>query len=91
MSASPPPATTPSATPDGPVATLFTNNWTDLRVAADYVGVDTGELEQAVADGEVRGLTSHAGSPGEWMVPLGDVESWVRRRTPAAPARAVLA
>jgi hypothetical protein len=87
MSTSPSPAT-PSAAADGQVTTLFTNNWTDLRVAAEYAGVERAELEQAVADGEVRGLTSHPRSPGEWMVPLGDVEAWLRRR---ALARAVLA
>ena len=80
MSAPPSPATTPAALADGHVATLFTNNWTDLRVAAEYAGVDRSELEQAVAAGEVRGLTTHPGSPGEWMVPLGDVEAWLRGR-----------
>jgi hypothetical protein len=89
MSVSPPPATTsPAAPTDGHVATLFTNNWTDLRVAAEYAGVERSELEQAVAEGEVRGLTSHPLSPGDWMVPLGDVEAWLRRRS---LARAVLA
>ena len=80
MSASPSSATTPSATADGHVATLFTNNWTDLRVAAEYAGVERAELEHALATGEVRGLTTHPDSPGEWMVPLGDVEAWLRRR-----------
>ena len=83
MSASPSSATTPSATADAHVATLFTNNWTGLRVAAEYAGVDREELEQALALGEVRGLTTHPDSPGEWMVPLGDVEAWLRRRVPA--------
>ena len=85
MSATPSPATTPAAPADGHVATLFTNNWTDLRVAAEYAGVDRSELEQAVAAGEVRGLTTHPSSPGESMVPLGDVEAWLRRRE-LAPA-----
>ena len=49
MSATPSPATTPAALADGHLATLFTNNWTDLRVAAEYAGVDRFELEQAVA------------------------------------------
>jgi hypothetical protein len=80
MSATPSPATTPAATADGHVATLFTNNWADLRVAAEYAGVERAELEHAVAVGEVRGLTTHPDSLGEWMVPLGDVEAWLRRR-----------
>ena len=88
MSATPSPATTPAALAVGHVATLFTNNWTDLRVAAEYAGVDRSELEQAVASGEVRGLTTHPSSPGEWMVPLGDVEAWLHRRDPAGRARA---
>lgn len=83
MSASPSPATTPTAMADRHVATLFTNNWTGLRVAAEYAGVEQAELEHAVAVGEVRGLTTHPDSPGEWMVPLGDVEAWLRRRGPA--------
>jgi hypothetical protein len=85
MSATPSYATTPAALAGGHVATLFTNNWTDLRVAAEYAGVERSELEQAVAAGEVRGLATHPGSAGEWMVPLGDVEAWLRRRE-LAPA-----
>jgi|tagenome__1003787_1003787.scaffolds.fasta_scaffold19785793_3 hypothetical protein len=88
MSATPSPAITPSAPAEAQVATLFTNNWTDLRVAADYAGVEQGELEHAVAVGEVRGLTSHPDSLGEWMVPLGDVEAWLRRRELAQAVRA---
>jgi len=65
MSAAPSPATTPAAPADGHVATLFTNNWTDLRVAAEYAGVERAELEHALAVGEVRGLTTHPDSPGE--------------------------
>ena len=80
MSPTPSSATTPAATADGHVATLFTNNWTDLRVAAEYAGVERAELEHALATGEVRGMTTHPDSPGEWMVPLGDVEAWLRRR-----------
>ena len=86
MSATPSPATTPAAQADGHLATLFTNNWTDLRVAAEYAAVDRAELEQAVAAGEVRGLTTHPDSADEWMVPLGDVEAWLLRRCELAPA-----
>ena len=88
MSATPSPATTPTALADGHVATLFTNNWTDLRVAAEYAGIEQGELEHAVAVGEVRGLTTQPDSRGEWMVPLGDVEAWLRRREPARAVQA---
>jgi hypothetical protein len=69
---------------DGHTATLFTNNWTDLRVAAEYAGVEQGALEHAVAVGEVRGLTTQPDSHGDWMVPLGDVEAWLRRLELAA-------
>ncbi len=88
MSASPSSANAPSAAADGHVATLFTDDWTDLRLAAEYAGVETAELEYALATGEVRGLMTHPSSPGEWMVPLADVEAWLRRR---ALARTVLA
>jgi hypothetical protein len=88
MSATPSPATTPTALADGHVATLFANDWTVLRVAAEYAGIEQGELEHAVAVGEVRGLTTHPDFPGEWMVPLGDVEAWLRRRGRARAVRA---
>lgn len=88
MSASPSSATAPSATADGHVATLITDNWTDLRVAAEYAGVEPAELEHALAVGEVRGLTTHPDSPGEWMVPLGDVEAWLCRRASPRAVRA---
>jgi hypothetical protein len=88
MSSTPSLTTTPAARADGHVATLFTNNWADLRVAAEYAGVERAELEHAVAVGEVRGMTTHPDSPGEWMVPLGDVEAWLRRRALAPAATA---
>jgi hypothetical protein len=71
-----------------PSVTLFTNNWTHLRVAADYAGVERSELEAAVAAGEVRSLPSDPDLPGEQMVALADVEAWLRRRE---RTRAVLA
>lgn len=83
------PAPSSAGSPSGTaVTTLFTNNWTDLRVAAEYAGLEPSELVDAVTAGEVRGLTSHPDHLGEWMVPLADVEAWLRRRE---LARAVLA
>lgn len=88
MTARPSADSAPSSTPAETVATLVTNNWTGLRTAAEHVGLDPAELERAIADGEVRGLTTHPDQPGEWMVPLADVEAWLRRRE---LARVVLA
>ena len=71
-----------------PSVTLFTNNWTHLRVAADYAGVTRSELEEAVAAGHVRALPNSSDVPGEPMVALADVEAWLRRREPARVVQA---
>lgn len=59
---------------------VTTNNWVDLRVAADYSGVPVDVLVAAVTAREVRAITSHPDRPGDWMVPLADVDQWWRRR-----------
>lgn len=59
---------------------VTTNNWVDLRVAADYAGVPADVLVAAVTAREVRAITSHPDRPGDWMVPLADVDQWWRRR-----------
>ena len=59
---------------------VTTNNWVDLRVAADYAAVPVDVLVEAVTAREVRALTSHPDRPGDWMVPLADVDQWWRRR-----------
>jgi hypothetical protein len=61
--------------------TLVTsNNWVDLEVAADYAGVPVGSIIDAVTEREIRTVTSHPERPGDWMVPLADVDMWWRRR-----------
>jgi hypothetical protein len=57
---------------------LTTNNWVDLRVAADYANVPFDVLVDAVTDRKIRSITSHAERPGDWMVPLAEVELWWR-------------
>jgi hypothetical protein len=59
---------------------VTTNNWVDLRVAAEYAGVPVDVLVGAVTAREVRAITSHPDRPGDWMVPLADVDQWWRRR-----------
>jgi hypothetical protein len=59
---------------------LTTNNWVDLHLAAEYSGVAVDVLVQAVTAREVRSITSHPARPGDWMVPLADVDKWWGRR-----------
>lgn len=57
------------------------NNWMDLLVAADYVGVDHEELLAAAVSGELDASLAHPHRPGEWMVRMGTVEQWARMRS----------
>lgn len=59
---------------------VTTNNWVDLSVAAEYAGVPVDVMVGAVTAREVRAITSHPDRPGDWMVPLTDVDLWWRRR-----------
>lgn len=59
---------------------VTTNNWVDLTVAAEYAGVPNEVMVGAVTAREVRAITSHPDRPGDWMVPLADVDQWWRRR-----------
>ena len=57
------------------------NNWMDLLVAADYVGVTYAELVAAATKGELDATVTHPRRPGDWMVRMGSVESWAERRS----------
>jgi len=57
-----------------PFTALATNNWVDLHLAAVYAGVTVDVLVQAVTARQVRATTSHPDRPGDWMVPLVDVD-----------------
>jgi hypothetical protein len=57
------------------------NNWMDLLVAADYVGVPYAELVAAATKGELDATVTHPQRPGDWMVRMGTVEEWARRRS----------
>ena len=63
-----------------PFTTLASNNWVDLPLAAEYAGVPVDVVVQAVTSRQVRGISSHPDRPGDWMVPLADVDEWWRRR-----------
>jgi hypothetical protein len=75
-----------SRTVDHPVMNLrrFTaltsNNWVDLQLAAEYAGRPVDVLVQAITARDVRAITSHPDRPGDWMVPLADVDLWCRRQ-----------
>lgn len=56
------------------------NNWMDLLVAADYVGVTHSELLAAASSGKLAATVTHPRRPGEWMVQMGEVELWARLR-----------
>ena len=68
-----------------PFTALAANNWVDLQLAAVYAGVAVDVLVQAVTAREVRATTSHPDRPGDWMVPLVDVDQrWPGRRSVGA-------
>jgi hypothetical protein len=57
------------------------NNWMDLAFAADYVGVPYAELVAAATKGELDATVTHPARLGDWMVRMGTVEEWARRRS----------
>jgi hypothetical protein len=59
---------------------LTTNNWVDLTWRRKYSGVAVDVLVRAITAREVRSITSHPARPGDWMVPLADVDQWWGRR-----------
>lgn len=63
-----------------PFSALAANNWVDLQLAAVYADVAVDVLVQAVTARQVRAITSHPDRPGDWMVPLVDVDQWWHRR-----------
>ena len=56
------------------------NHWVDLALAAEYADVPVDVIVDAVTNRELRASTAHPDRPGDWMVPLGDVDQWWRRR-----------
>lgn len=58
---------------------LASNNWVDLQLAAEYADVAVDMLVRAITVREVRAITSHPDRPGDWMVPLADVDQWRRQ------------
>jgi hypothetical protein len=63
-----------------PYTALAANNWVDLQLGAEYAGVPVAVLVQAVTARQVRAITAHPDRPGDWMVPLADVDQWWHRR-----------
>jgi hypothetical protein len=61
---------------------LPANNWMDLAVAADYVGVAYSVLLAAATRGDLTATVTHPRRPGDWMVRMGEVEMWARSRAP---------
>jgi hypothetical protein len=64
------------------------NNWMDLAVAADYVGVAYSVLLAAATRGDLNATVTHPRRPGEWMVRMGDVELWAQMRAQREEVRA---
>ena len=63
-----------------PFTALASNNWVDLSLAAVYASVSVDVIVQAITARQVRASTSHPDRPGDWMVPLADVDQWRQRR-----------
>jgi hypothetical protein len=63
-----------------PFTVVTGNNWMELRLGSDYAGVPVSVLIDAITTREVRATTAHPERPGDWMVPLSDVDEWLRRR-----------
>lgn len=53
-------------------------DWMDLSEAAARAGVSYCTLVDAVTNREVRATTTHPSWPGDWMVPVLDVDQWAR-------------
>jgi hypothetical protein len=65
-----------------PFTALSTNHWVDLPLAADYAGVSVDVLVQAITARQVRASTSHPERPGDWLVPLADLDRcWPDRQS----------
>jgi hypothetical protein len=65
-----------------PFTALSSNHWVDLALAADYAGVAVEVLVQAITARQVRASTSHPERPGDWMVPLVDLDQcWPDRQS----------
>jgi hypothetical protein len=71
----------------GAFTLVTSNNWVDLEMAAEYAGVHVGTLVLAITEREIRAITSHPDRPGDWMVPLAEVDQWCRRRGAPSPIR----
>jgi hypothetical protein len=67
---------------------VTTNNWVDLRVAAEYSDVPFDVLVDAVTDRKIRSIAAHPERPGDWLVPLAEVELWWRTRRLSAAMEA---
>jgi hypothetical protein len=63
-----------------PFSLLTTNYWVELRVATEYTGVSRDVLVEAITRREVRATARHPDRPGDWMVPLVDLDQWLGRR-----------
>jgi hypothetical protein len=63
-----------------PFTALAANNWVDLELAADYAGLPVAVLVRAVTARELRASTSHPDRPGDWMVPIVEVDQWWHSR-----------
>jgi hypothetical protein len=63
-----------------PFTALAANNWVDLPLAAEYAGLPVAVVVQAVTDRELQATTSHPDRPGDWMVPLVEIDQWWQRR-----------
>jgi hypothetical protein len=63
-----------------PFTALAANNWVDLELAAEYAGLPVAVLVEAVTVRELLASTSRPDRPGDWMVPLADVDQWWQRR-----------
>lgn len=61
-------------------AVLPSCGWLDLDCAAAIFGLTRREIVEAVTNHNIRATTAYPGHPGEWMVPMGDVELWIRQR-----------
>jgi hypothetical protein len=55
------------------------NYWMELQDAAEYAGVGYDDLVEAVTTRQVRASTTHPARPGDWMVPMSDVDHWAQQ------------
>ena len=72
---------TSAAAADEVTAADSLTRWVNIETAAEWIGLPVQTLQDAITERRLPAVNSHPLRPGRWMVRLGDLEGWARRRT----------